>query len=181
MNRVKIFLWGINAFLTVGIVAFSVRYLLFPSEIDRLKDVDRDAALVSPPGTAKDRPSETALVDLRNPLQPRVDSSTRPPFEAILKGAMPTSNPRQGVAFIKSVAHNAELVARMGEEILQDGKPFDELRGWRLTGLWKDRAEFTSIFGEQTEVRIASIASPQTVERARLAPRIGEPYSTEPR
>jgi hypothetical protein len=66
------------------------------------------------------------------------------------------------------------MIARMGEEILQDGKPNPEFKGWRLSELWKDRAVFTNRQGERLELAIESI-----LEGPPAAARIGEAYHPE--
>jgi hypothetical protein len=58
------------------------------------------------------------------------------------------------VAFIKSTARNAELVCYVDEEILQEGKPYDEFRGWTLASVGKDRALFVTKDGKKAELWI---------------------------
>ena len=159
MNDVKLLnriLWGVNILLGAGIVLFSFQYLLLAPEAKYLKDFKQE----------DDGPSSTPIVDrgdgalknLVNPVEPRKPTTdTRGPsdFKATLKGTLPSEkDPKSGVAFIKSTTRNTELVAYVGDEILHEGKPFDEFRGWTLTSVSKDRALFTSKTGQKAELTI---------------------------
>jgi hypothetical protein len=165
-------LWGLNLLLGLGIVLYSLQYLVFPPAMDLLKDIDRNAALASPAHTPHEMPREEALLTLRNPLRPAEAPTASPSFLATLKGVLPARDSNQGVAFIK-VGDN-ELLVGMGEELLKDA-------GWRLSELWKDRAAFTNRQGERCELKVDAADPPRSEEQAKPTPRIGEPYSSLPR
>ncbi|HLY74065.1 MAG TPA: PDZ domain-containing protein, partial [Planctomycetota bacterium] len=154
LNRV---LWGLNVVLVAGILVFSFQYLLRASDNTLLKDLKQDDD--GPRGPAKPRDEgDGALKTLTNPIE----KSTGPgkpiidlPFKADLKGTLPSEKePKRGVAFIKSRARNVELVAYVDEELLQDGKPYEEYRGWTLASVTRDRAIFVSKKGEKVELTI---------------------------
>jgi hypothetical protein len=160
LNRI---LWGFNTLLGVGIVAFSFQYLLFAPDAKYLKDFkqeDDSPAVIKGPTDSGDG----ALRTLSNPVERKervTDRADAPKLEAVLKGTLPSEkDPQRSVAFIKSKARNVELVAYMGEEILQDGKPFDEFRGWTLTAVSKDRALFTTKAGLKAELFLELNATP---------------------
>ena len=158
MNDVKLLnriLWGVNTLLGAGIVVFSFQYLLFAPDAKYLKDFKQEDDSPAAPVRAQDN-SDGALRTLVNPVEKRViDTTAKGPgnFKATLKGTLPSEKePQRGVAFIKSTARNVELVAYVGDEILHEGKPFDEFRGWTLTTVSKDRALFTSKSGQKEEL-----------------------------
>jgi hypothetical protein len=165
-------LWGVNILLGLGIVLFALRYLAAPPTVDLLRDLDRSAALPSPPLAPRETPLEEALVTLRNPLRPQAGPPAPPPFPGSLKGALPSRDLHQGVAFLK--CGDAELIVGMGEELPRNS-------GWRLAELWKDRAWFTNPRGERCELELEPLRPPQPPDRARTTPRIGEAYSSLPR
>lgn len=194
MNDAKLInrlLWGFNVLLGAGILLFSWQYLLRASDAGLLKDIRLDDDGPSRPGPIVDL-GDGALKTLPNPVEKRTISSNTPvdvPFKATLKGTLPSEKePKRGVAFIKSNARNAELVAYVDEEILQEGKPFDEFRGWVLTSVGKDRATFSNKKGEKVELTIdqsfaATPGGPATGGPAfgPSAPksRIGQAYASE--
>jgi len=168
LNRI---LWGVNILLGAGIVLFSFQYLLLAPEAKYLKDFKQE----------DDGPSTTAIVDrgdgalksLVNPVEKRqaVVNSAASDFKATLKGTLPSEkDPKNGVAFIKSTTRNTELVAYVGDEILHEGKPFDEFRGWTLTSVSKDRALFTSKSGQKAELTIDQAITAPPVAGAPGAP-----------
>jgi hypothetical protein len=164
LNRV---LWGVNVLLGAGIVLFSFQYLLFAPDAKYLKDVKQDEDAPSTP-IAVDR-GDGALKTLPNPVEkPKENAGAgrmAGDFKAILKGTLPSEkDPKRGVAFIKSTQRNTELVAYVGDEILHEGKPFEDFRGWTLTSVAKDRAIFTSKSGQKAELTIdQAITAPPLV------------------
>ena len=166
MNDVKLLnriLWGVNVLLGAGIVVFSFQYLLFAPEAKYLKDFKQEDDSPAAPVRAQDN-SDGALRTLGNPVEKRVvETGPKGPgnFKAELKGTLPSEkDPKSGVAFIKSKARNVELVAYVGDEILHEGKPFDEFRGWTLTTVSKDRALFTSKSGQKEELFLDQAITP---------------------
>ncbi len=151
MGNVKVLngaLWGLNGLLGAGIVLFAWKFLLTPQaspfkgfRAEEDGPVRQTAAVV----LAADN-----LKSLRNPVEkieaagPAAKAPTL--FKAILKGALPAEkDPQRGVAFIKSQPPKSlELVAYMGEDIIYEGKAYDEYRGWKLVELAKDRAVFSN-------------------------------------
>ena len=69
----------------------------------------------------------------------------RPDPTLALHGALPTRNGFQGVAFIRT-DQNVSLVVPIGEEV----------QGWRLAELWKDRALFTDAEGRTLGLDLTS-------------------------
>jgi hypothetical protein len=188
LNRL---LWGLNVLLGAGILVFSFQYLLRASDNSLLKDLKQDDD--GPRGPIKPRDEgDGALKSLTNPIdnkkvKPEISDSA---FKAVLKGTLPSDKePKRGVAFIKSPARNVELVAYVDEEILQDGKAYEEYRGWTLASVGRDRAIFTSRKGEKVELTIdQSISAPPSGAGAgpTAAPgatargsRIGAAYTSE--
>lgn len=195
MNDAKLvnrMLWGFNVLLGAGILLFSFQYLLRASDAGLLKDVRLDDEGPTTRPTGPDL-GDGALKLLPNPIEKRtlVDNKIPDvPFKATLKGTLPSEkDPKRGVAFIKSNARNAELVAYMDEEILQEGKPFDEFRGWVMISVGKDRATFANKKGEKVELSIdqSFAATPGGAAGGPLAPgsggsrasRIGQAYQSE--
>jgi hypothetical protein len=187
LNRI---LWGLNTLLGAGIVVFSFQYLLFAPEAKYLKDFkqeDDSPTVVKGPTDAGDG----ALRTLTNPVEKRVvDTGLKgaSEFKATLKGTLPSEkNPERGVAFIKSIARNVELVAYVGDEILHDGKPFDEFRGWTLTAVSKDRAWFASKSGQKAELFLdLAVAStpgapsgPPAAAKPAAGSRAGQAYQSD--
>lgn len=139
-------LWAVNGLLGLGIVAFGLTHLVFPTRINLLADIDPAAVLPSPPRTPSGPPNEQALITLRNPLRPGRDEATRLPDPTLsLHGALPTRDGVVGVAFIRTAA-NVSMVVPIGEEI----------HGWRLAELWKDRAVFTDAEGRTMGLDLTS-------------------------
>lgn len=160
MNDAKLInrlLWAVNVLLGAGILVFSFQYLLRASDNSLLKDLARDDDRPSGPVKVRDE-NDTAMRNLPNPVEKRTVSGPAVvdvPFKAVLKGTLPSDKePKRGVAFIKSMSKNAELVAYVDEEILQEGKVFDEYRGWTLASVGKDRATFVNRKGEKAELTI---------------------------
>jgi hypothetical protein len=151
LNRL---LWAVNLLLGAGILVFSFQYLLRASDskIDIRPDDDNVKVTKAPTDQGNG-----ALTTLPNPIVKREDSKlpTDVPFKAVLKGTLPSEKePKRGVAFIKSQARNVELVAYVDEEITQEGKPYEEYRGWMLVSVNKDRAVFANRKGEKVELSI---------------------------
>jgi hypothetical protein len=184
-------LWGMNVLLGAGILLFSFQYLLRASDANLLKDLklDDEGPVTRAPGPDL---GDGALKNVPNPMEKKLPPDKQgpePQFKATLKGTLPSEkDPKRGVAFIKSNARNAELVAYMDEEILQEGKPFDEYRGWVLTSVSRDRATFSNKKGDKQDLYIdqsfaavpgapagpggAGPAGPKTA-------RIGQAYTSE--
>jgi hypothetical protein len=157
-------LWGVNVLLGAGIVLFSIQYLLRAQDAGYLKDLKRDDDTAVVPPRALD-PGDGTLKSLTNPVEKRAgpgpNGPDQPQFKATLKGTLPSEkDPSRSVAFIKSAARNVELVAYMNEEILQEGKPFDEYRGWTLQTVSKDRAVFANKAGVKVELTIDMAITP---------------------
>ena len=166
MNDVKLLnriLWGINVLLGAGIVFFSFKYLLLAQDAKYLKDFKQEDDSPAAPVRAQDN-SDGALRTLRNPVDNTKPTTSVPEaskLAATLKGTLPSEkDPKMGLAFIKSTARNVDLVAYVGEEILYEGKPFEEFRGWTLTTVSKDRALFTSKGGLKAELVLDQAISP---------------------
>jgi PDZ domain-containing protein len=190
VNDVKLLnrlLWGVNVLLGAGIVVFSFQYLLFAPDAKYLKDFKQEDDAPSAP-VAQDR-GDGALKTLTNPVEKRqaAVANAASDFKATLKGTLPSEKePKNGVAFIKSTVRNTELVAYVGDEILHDGKPFDDFRGWTLTSVSKDRALFTSKSGQKAELTIdQAISAPPAAGAHALgtgrggAPKQGQGYTSE--
>ena len=140
-------LWAVNGVLGLGIVTFTVTCLVFPARVDRLADIDPAAALPSPPRRPAEQPNEEILKTLRNPLRHRDEEPMirRPDPVLFLLGALPTLGGVGGIAFIRT-PENVSLVVPIGEEV----------QGWRLVELWKDRALFANGEGRTVGIEITS-------------------------
>lgn len=151
LNRL---LWGVNGLLGIAILAFSFQYLLRASDLKLDLKPDEDG----PRGPVKVQdPGDGALKNLPNPvtIKTREAGPVDNPFKAVLKGTLPSEKePKRGVAFIKSTGRNTELVTYVGEEILHEGKPYEEFRGWTLATVGKDKAIFVNKKGEKVELTI---------------------------
>jgi hypothetical protein len=184
-------LWGLNLVLGTGILVFSYQYLLKASDAGLGKDFkpdDETPTTVYKPADLGDG----SLKTLGNPIEKR-DVKGPPtqenPFKAVLKGTLPSDKePKRGVAFIKSIARNAELVCYVDEEILQEGKPYDEFRGWTLASVTRDRALFVTKDGKKAEltidqsIAVAPGAGPGPGPAGALggkSSRIGQAYTSE--
>jgi len=154
LNRL---LWGLNVLLGAGILVFSFQYLLRASDNSLLKDLKQDDDGPRGPVKARDE-GDGALKSLTNPLERRAEKPSETPdvpFKAVLKETLPSEKePKRGVAFIKSPARNVELVAYVDEEILQDGKTYEEYRGWMLASVGRDRATFVNRKGVKVDLTI---------------------------
>jgi hypothetical protein len=195
LNNVKLLnrlLWGVNILLGAGIVVFSFMFLLRESDAKSyMKDFRQEDDSPSAPIRAADN-SDGALKSLTNPIEKRermADLGAQAQFKATLKGTLPSEkDPRSGVAFIKSTTRNVELVAYMGDEILQEGKPFDEFRGWTLASVSKDRAVFVTKAGLKAELTIDQAITPPPAGSGPSAPmapggrggaRTGQAYTSD--
>ncbi len=160
MRNVKLlnrYVWALNFLLVAGIVVFSFRYLLRASDNSLIKDIKPDNESPRRPGKPRDD-SDGSLKTLTNPIQtPNINGPefADSPFKAVLKGTLPSEKePKRGIAFIKSIARNTELVAYVDENILQEGKPYEEFLGWTMAAVGKDRAVFTNKTGQLLELTI---------------------------
>jgi len=196
LNNVKLLnrmLWGVNILLGAGIVVFSFMFLLRESDAKAyMKDFRQEDDSPSAPVRAQDN-SDGALKTLTNPIEKReikTDLAAQTQFKATLKGTLPSEkDPQRGVAFLKSNARNVELVAYIGDEILQEGKPFDEFRGWTLSKVTKDMAVFVTKTGQKAELFINDAPTPPpaggpgqpstTAPGARAGARSGQAYQSE--
>jgi membrane-associated protease RseP (regulator of RpoE activity) len=194
MHDVKLLnrcLWCLNLILGAGIVLFSIQYLLRAQDSRYLKDFKVDDDTTSPPAKPQDG-GDGALRTLSNPVENKAKlpgSDVQTLFKATLKGTLPSEkDPTRGVAFIKSLARNVEVVAYIGEEILHEGKIFDEFRGWTMSTVSKDRALFTNKSGQKVELVIDQAMTPapgaaaSSVGGQPSAPgksRIGQAYTAE--
>jgi len=187
LNRL---LWGLNVLLGAGILVFSFQYLLRASDNTLLKDLKQDDDTPRGPVKARDE-GDGALKSLINPLEKRLEKPPDVidvPFKAVLKGTLPSDKePKRGVAFIKSPARNAELVAYVDEEILQDGKVYEEYRGWTLASVGRDRATFVNRKGVKVDLTIdLSLSGPTNGAAGGTAgpmsggrPKIDKAYTSE--
>jgi hypothetical protein len=188
LNR---FLWGFNILLGAGIVVFSFQYLLRAADPkEHMRDFKVEDDSPAAPVKAQDN-GDGALKSLSNPVEKRERAGTGTvdvPFKATLKGTLPSEkDPTRAVAFIKSTGRNAELVAYVGEEILQEGKPFDEFRGWMLEAVAKDRAVFINRKNERVTLTIdqaitpppGGASPPGALGSAGKTQRIGQAYTSE--
>lgn len=144
-------LWALNALLGAAILAFAWFYLLSPNSTGGLSGFAWDDD-PSPAGTQPvAQQGDGVLKGLPNPLEPRSRAGAQAAtyFKASLKGTWAEKDPRKCVAFIKSTGRNVDLVAFVGEDILHDGKPYEDFRGWKLVDVAKDRAVFSN--GPQKE------------------------------
>jgi hypothetical protein len=196
LNDVKLLnrlLWGVNILLGAGIVVFSFMYLLRESDAKSyMKDFRQEDDSPSAPVRGPDN-GDGALKTLSNPIEKREvkgPETAQSQFKASLKGTLPSEkDPKSGVAFIKSIARNVELVAYIGDEILQEGKPFDEFRGWTLASVTKDKAVFTTKTGLKAELFINDAPTPPPAggaggpspaqPGARAGARAGQAYQSE--
>lgn len=173
MNDAKLLnrgLWGLNLLIGVGILLFSYQYLLRAADSGLLRDLKQDDEGPAVAPKPKDD-GDGALKTLPNPIEKKERDKpdvTATLFKATLKGTLPSEKePKRGVAFIKSTARNAELVCYVDEEILQEGKPYDEFRGWTLSSVGRDRAIFVNKKGDKVELTIdQSITVAPGMERA---------------
>lgn len=181
-------LWGINLLLGAGLVAFSFHFLVRaqdPREFMRDFTPDNDAPL--PPVKPTDI-DEGVLMMLSNPILRAEESNpeVRGTLKASLKGTLPNEkNPRNAVAFLRSPIRNLELVAYVGEQVQQEGKPFDDTRGWMLESVSMGRASFVNRNNERVTLSIdqtltppptGTSAAPQSTGRNA---RMGQPYTSE--
>jgi len=189
MRNVKLvngLLWVLNGLLGAGIVAFAYFFLLTqganPLQGFSPEDGTGTIGPVTPP------PNDAVLKSLNNPLEPRAHAAAAATlFKATLKGTLPTTDPKRGTAFIKSMGRNVELVADMGEPIQgPDGKLYEEFRGWVMAEVSKDRAVFTN--GAQRQVLTLDPTTPAGPPGAAGAVgagpagksnRVGQAYSME--
>src|SRR6185436_6693010 len=175
MNDVKVLnrcLWGFNLLLGAGIILFSFFYLLRPPKLEAFRaDEDTAQVPVRPPDVG-----DGALRTVTNPIEKKDIQApvTGSAFKATLKGTLPSEkDPTRGLAFIKSPARNVDMVAYVGEEILFDGKVFEEFRGWTLATVGKDRATFATKTGQRVELTIDQAMAP--VPGGAGAPTAGAP------
>lgn len=149
-------LWILDGILGVGVALFTVLFLLFPSDPGFLKGFDpADVGGPRPPERPAPPSGDEILKRLRNPLEKATGGGTAaaagiPPFRAALVGVLPSENPRAGAAFLRLATRNLECFAFPEEKILYDGKPVEELAGWKLVEVYKDSAVFTN--GTQRQV-----------------------------
>ena len=173
IKTVKRLLWGLNVLLATLIVATR------PTGIDRRSDLDPWAEASAPPHPAPEPPSEDGLTQLHNPLRKPEGPKAPPPFEAILKGALPASHSGNGVAFLHSSARHTETIARVGEEIFRNGTPAPEFAGWLLSDLGRDFAVFENRQGERFVLRIEPLPTASSDEERKPPSRRGEAYRPE--
>lgn len=193
MGNVKLinrFLWTFNIFLGAAVMVFAFQYLLFPKDQNHLKDLPVDEGTFSTgPVRAQNTADDGFLKTLANPLEkPKMGGAAPLPtlFRATLKGTLPSEkDPKVGIAFIKSMGKNMELVAYMGEPIFYEGKLYEEFRGWTLTQVSRDRALFTSASGQKAELIVdQAVVQPPGAPGAPgsvpgKVPRIGQAYAGE--
>lgn len=148
-------LWILDGILGVVLVLFVFLYLIFPSDPGYLRGFDPEEPRGSrPPERPAPPTGDEVLKRLRNPLEKPAAGgpapSGAPAFRASLLGVLPSENPRGGAAFLRLPSRNLELFAFPDEKILYEGKPVEELAGWTLAEVYKDRAVFTN--GAQRQV-----------------------------
>jgi len=142
-------LWILDGILGVGLALFVFLFLLFPSDPGFLKGFNpEDPGGPRIPDRPPPPPGDEVLKRLRNPLEKAAGggptSAAPPPFRASLLGVLPSENPRGGAAFLRLSSRNVECFAFPEEAILFDGKPVEELAGWKLVEVYKDRAVFAN-------------------------------------
>jgi hypothetical protein len=183
-------LWGINLLLGAAILAFSWKYLLFASPAEGLKDFRPDEGPAGAGPARSADPGDGALKSLPNPIEKKAAAAgvqALSQFKAILKGTLPSEkDPQRGIAFIRSLGKNQELVAYVGEAILHEGKPFDELSGWSLQEVFRDRAVFAAADGRKETLVLDQAVTPPPAAGASSAAlrtagpgktsRLGQPY-----
>jgi hypothetical protein len=161
VKRANAFLWAFNALLGAGIVVFAVNFLILPQE-DFLAGFDPDApGDARPAAVVAQAQNDQALKGLRNPIEKQTaqaPAQVLSSFKAGLRGTMCSKDPAGGIAFIRSLARNTELVAYPGEAILFDGKPYDEFTGWKVMEVYKDRAVFSN-GREKAELKLETNAA----------------------
>ena len=176
---------GVNGLLGAGILAYCVRVPLRANEfhLDLPPDGEPPRILLR----VRDE-GDGVLKTLINPLGRRAGKPAvpaGPSFRAVLKGTLAGERESgRSVAFLRSLERNAELVAYLGEEILRDGKPDEELRGWRLWSVGKETAVFVNGTGERIELSIDPSSAPATggsgpAAASRGALPAGKPYAAE--
>ncbi len=147
-------LWALNGLLGAGVVVFAFQYLLFPQDAGFLRDFDPEqSAGPRPPDRPPTRASDDVLKRLPNPLDRETGPAPAKPASSLraqLTGVLPSSDPSRGAAFLRSTTRNVELFAFPNEPITYDGKPFDDLAGWKLVEVNRDSAVFTN--GSQRQV-----------------------------
>ncbi len=154
---------GANALLGLGILVFCIRVL--PQASGTKLDLQADENLPRGPDRPRDE-SDGALKTINNPLRkPAEEIPPVPSLRAVLRGTLGST-----VVFLRSLARNADLVAFVGGEILQDGRPCDDLRGWTLIAVGKDTALFTGPRGERVELRVDASPVPPSAFTAPAAP-----------
>jgi membrane-associated protease RseP (regulator of RpoE activity) len=183
-------LWTLNGLLGGGILAFAWFFLLFPKDASSLRDYRWDDEAVRVGGQGPKDSDDGILRSLRNPLEKQIVADSKEPatnFRAQLKGTLPSEkDPKSGIAFIKSMTRNVELVAYMGEEIREGDKPYEEFRGWKLAQVGKSQATFTNGPQQQTLTLDLSTPAPGAVPGGPPIPggagarmtKIGQPYQS---
>jgi hypothetical protein len=142
-------LWGGNALLAAALLAWVECFFVAPPQAAPLSDLDFSAATrASRPGPGA-LPGEEAMAAFPNPLGPRTATpEAAPPLR--LSGTLPARRGEGGFAFVR--VGGRETLAARG----------DEIHGWRLIDLWKDRAAFISPDGQRSELVIEPWDPPAT-------------------
>ena len=197
MRNVKLLnglLWALNGLLGAGIVVFAFQYLIFPQDSGLLRGFDPgQAGTTRPPDRPVPQASDDVLKRLRNPLEKAsvagIVSTVASNFRAALIGVMTGDDPKRGVAFLRLTTRNTEFVAFTEEPICYDGKPVEELVGWKLVEVHKDNAVFTN--GKERQVVALETGSTKPGPGGRLpgpagpagpgarVQRAGQPYQPE--
>ena len=164
VRKLNALLWAVNVLLIAGTVAFAFRYLLKQQRYlaDFVPDAGGEVASSGPTGPVSD-----ASLRIGNPVEPKSEVGSAQAvlhFKAKLHGTLPSEDPKSAVAFLRSMAGNAELVAYVAEPILQEGKVFDEYRGWTLQKVEKDRATFAGPNGLTQELVIDASSGPSALQ-----------------
>jgi hypothetical protein len=178
----------VNILFGTGVAIFIFQYLLIPPNANFLGDLmleDDRPTLPAPPVDT----SDGALRALHNPVAWPPGGKTRETatFLAALKGTLPNGkDPQKDVAFLKAVHRNVEMPAFVGGEILYEGRPFEDFRGWTLIWATRDRALFTNKIGETAELVLdrttspsPTTASPGDATGRKPAARVDEGYRTD--
>ncbi len=153
VNLLNGILWGINGLLVAAVAVFAFQCLPLARSVDShldgfRREEDIRSGVVAEPQIRK---TDEEIKRLRNPIEK--ESAADPatpvtPFKAALRGTMPGS--KGGLAFLKSIARNVELVAFTGEPIRYEGKKYDEFAGWILDEVTRDSATFSNDKQKQT-------------------------------
>ncbi len=143
-------LWLLNILLGAGIVVFAFQFLL-PTTEDPFEEGPRKvnvSQIIGAGKPIKGGPGLEAAKTLKNPMVQRIRGvegtpSPNVPTGIELKGTMPMSDYRQGLAILQITSRNLQVVAAYGAPVKDDkDEILPEMRGWLLAEVYRDRAVF---------------------------------------